>query len=119
MTLGNVRELMLRRLTAVCAAAVMGSCALSPNNDTFSLYAEPGKYDFLDCANIAKRLTEASDREKQLAELMTRAREGAGGALVSAIAYQDEYNIARGRMQELRKAAEMKKCPVMDPEPSR
>jgi hypothetical protein len=80
-----------------------------------TISTQPGKYDFLDCSGIAKRLTEASDREKQLAELMIRAREGVGGAMVSTIAYHDEYNVARGRMQELRKASEMKKCPIAGP----
>jgi hypothetical protein len=42
---------------------------------------------------------------------MTRASEAADGAIVNAIAYQDEYNTARGRARALRKAAEVKKCP--------
>ena len=41
-------------------------------------------------ANARARLTEASVREKERAELITRARQGAGGELVTAIVYQDE-----------------------------
>ena len=46
MTLGNIRQLGVRGLPAVCAAAIIGGCALSPNGDTYSLHAEPEKYDF-------------------------------------------------------------------------
>jgi hypothetical protein len=118
MTLGNMRQLGVRGPPAVCAAAIMGGCALSPNDDTYLLHAEPGKYDFLDCPSIAERMTKASDREQQLAGPMTRAREGAGGAMVIAIAYQDEYNAVRTQLRALRKAAEVKKCPQPAPEPS-
>jgi hypothetical protein len=50
----------------------MSGCASSPNDDTYSLYAEPGRYDYLDCASIAQRMTMAS--------------EAADGAIVNAIA---------------------------------
>jgi hypothetical protein len=46
---------------------------------------------------------------------MTRASEAADGAIVNAIAYQDEYNTARANLRSLRKAAEMKKCPPLGP----
>ena len=83
-----------------------------------SPYAEPGRYDFLDCTSIAERITKASDREKQLAQLMTRASEAADGAIVNAIAYQDEYNTARANLRSLRKAAEVKKCQLPEPLPT-
>jgi hypothetical protein len=113
MTLGNMRELGVQRLVALCAAAIMGGCA---GQDFLSPYAEPGKYDFLDCASIAQRMTRASDRERQLAQLMTRASEAADGAIVNAIAYQDEYNTVRADLRSLRSAAEVKKCPPANPE---
>jgi hypothetical protein len=42
---------------------------------------------------------------------MTRASEAADGALVNAIAYQNEYNTVRANLRSLRAAAEAKKCP--------
>jgi hypothetical protein len=89
----------------------MSGCASSPDNDILSPYAEPGRYNYLDCPGITERLTKAADRERQLAQLMTRASEAADGALVNAIAYQDEYNTVRANLRSLRAAAEAKKCP--------
>jgi hypothetical protein len=109
----------MRQLTRSVAtgfiAAIVSGCA---SNDILSPYAEPGRYDFLDCASIAERITKASDRERQLAQLMTRASEAADGAIVNAIAYQDEYNAARANLRSLRKAAEVKKCPLPEPVPA-
>jgi hypothetical protein len=73
--------------------------------------------DFLDCLTISKTLAKVSYTEKQLAQLMTRASEGAGGAMVNAMAYQDRYNTARAEMRALRKAGEAKKCSPSDLNP--
>jgi hypothetical protein len=106
-TLGNLRAGLTRGVAAACIAAIISGCA---SEDFLSPYAEPGRYDFLDCTSITERITKASDREKQLAQLMTRASEAADGAIVNAIAYQDEYKAARANLRSLRKAAEVKKC---------
>ena len=114
MTLGNMRQL-TRGVATACVVAIISGCA---SDDILSPYAEPGRYDFLDCANITERITKASDREKQLAFLMTRASEAADGAIVNAIAYQDEYNTTRANLRSLRKAAEVKKCQLPETLPT-
>jgi hypothetical protein len=114
MTPGNMRK-PTRGVATACIAAIISGCA---SNDILSPYAEPGRYDFLDCTSIAERITKASDRERQLAQLMTRASEAADGAIVNAIAYQDEYNAARANLRSLRKAAEVKKCQLPEPVPA-
>jgi hypothetical protein len=114
-TLGNMRARLTRGVAAACIAAIISGCA---SDDILSPYAEPGRYDFLDCTSIAERITKASDREKQLALLMTRASEAADGAIVNAIAYQDEYKAARANLRSLRKAAEVKKCQLPEPLPA-
>jgi hypothetical protein len=81
MTLSNMRQL-TRGVTTACIAAIISGCA---GEDFLSPYAEPGRYDFLDCASITERITKASDREKQLALLMTRASEAADGAIVNVL----------------------------------
>jgi hypothetical protein len=114
--LGKMRMRFLCWFAAMCAAAITTGCA-SLEDDTFSPYAEPGKYDFLDCPSIATALAKASGTERQLAQLMTRASEGAGGAMVNAMAYQDRYNTTRAQMRALRKARELKKCSPSDLNP--
>ena len=113
MTLGNMRALGVLGLAAVCVCSITGGCAFAP--DALSPYAEPGRDDFLDCPSIANRFKAASAREKQLNELMTRAGEGARGAIVNAMVYQDDLNSARATQRSLRKAAEAKQCPPMEP----
>jgi hypothetical protein len=111
MTPRNRRTLRIRSFAAGCLAALTGGCASSPDIEVLSPYAAPGKYDFLDCPGIAQRLKTASDRERELVDLMTRAQQGVGGSIVNAIAYQDNLNTARAQSRELRKAAEGKQCP--------
>jgi hypothetical protein len=115
MTLGNMRQRLARGVAAAYIAAITSGCA---GEDFLSPYAEPGRYDFLDCGSITERITKASDREKQLAYLMTRASEAVDGAIVNAIAYQDEYRAARANLRSLRMAAEVKKCQLPEPVPT-
>jgi hypothetical protein len=107
MTLDKSQRRQLAYVAVICVPILTSGCAES---DLFSPVA-PGKYDFLDCPSIAKRLANASYQEAKLARLMTRASEGTGGAVVNALVYQDQYNLARADVRMLRKAEEDKKCP--------
>ena len=114
MTFGTTRELWARGLAMVLIAGIVSACSgtttLDP--DALSIYAAPGKYDFLDCNTIAARLAGASARETQLRELMSRANESAGGSIVNAMVYQDDFNSVRADVRALHKAAEAKKCSI-------
>ena len=118
MTLGRMREFRVRGLAMVLIAGIVSACTgtatLDP--DALSIYAAPGKYDFLDCATIATRLKGSSARETQLRELMSRANEAAGGSIVNAMVYQDDFNTVRADIRALHKAAEEKRCTI-DPSP--
>jgi hypothetical protein len=110
MTRGNMRQCVIRALVMISIAGIVSACAGVSDNDAFSIYAAPGKYDFLDCATITSRLAGASARETQLKELIARANKAAGGSIVSAVVYQDDYNTVRADIRALRKAADEKKC---------
>jgi hypothetical protein len=115
MTLGKLWHSQLVHVVAVVCLPILASgCAVS---DLFSPVA-PGKYDFLDCPSITKRLAVALYEETKIAQLMTRASEAADGAFVNAIVYQDQYNTARAQARELRKAGEVKKCSPSDLNPT-
>jgi hypothetical protein len=121
MKLGCMHELSARGLAMVLIAGIVSACSgtatLDP--DALSIYAAPGKYDFLDCATIATRLAAASARETQLRELMSRANEAAGGSVVNAIVYQDDFNTVRADVRALHKAQEAKKCNSTEPAPAK
>jgi hypothetical protein len=53
-TLGDMRDRFVRWVAAICAASITTCCASSIDDDILSPYAEPGRYDFLDCATISK-----------------------------------------------------------------
>jgi len=98
---------------AVCLAVLTSGCSIALDD---SIYAAPGKFDFLDCPSIAERAKKASAREAELT-LMTRAAEGAGGPVVNAIVDQDELNTVRAELAALRKTGDDKHCaPIISPQ---
>ena len=97
-------------LAAVCLALLTSGCSIALDD---SIYAAPGKFDFLDCPSIAERAKKASARESELTSLMSRASEGAGGGVVNALVYQDQLNTVRAELQALRKTADDKRCAPM------
>jgi hypothetical protein len=94
-------------IAAVCFALLTSGCSIALDD---SIYAAPGKFDFLDCPGLANRAKAASARETQLTELMSRARESPSGPVVNALVYQDELNTVRAEIQALRKTADDKRC---------
>jgi hypothetical protein len=111
----NMRQRVIRRLAMIAFAGTVSACTALSDNDALSVYAAPGKYDFLDCQSITTRLAGATAREAQLKDLIGRANEAAGGAIVSAMVYQDDYNTVRADIRALRKAADDKKCSAQPP----
>ena len=104
MTLGKLWHSQLVHVAVVCVPILVSGCA---ETDLLSPVA-PGKYDFLDCPSITKRLARALYEEANLARLMSRAGEAADGAFVNDV-YQDQYNTAR---------AEARKMFAIGPEPT-
>ena len=62
------------------------------------------------CGEMADQARAIANRQHELAALMQKAETDAGGRFVSAQAYQPEYNLLRGRMDQLRKTAAEKNC---------
>lgn len=101
------------RAAVVTAALLLGGCAQSL--DLGILYASPGKYDYLRCQDLPQRLSAALDREKQLSELIARANQGTGGAVVSQAAYSADLAQAKAEQRTLRQAAVDKNCGSIEP----
>ena len=112
-----MRRHVIRWLAMIAFAGTVSGCTALSDNDALSIYAAPGKYDFLDCQSITTRLAGATTREAQLKDLIGHANEAPGGAIVSAMVYQDDYNTVRADIRALRKAADDKKCSAQ-PTPS-
>ena len=70
----------------------------------------PGKYRFYSCEELTKRGYELVKREKELSEQIQKAKQGPGGEIAIALAYQSEYSTAVGDLQEIDVVGLEKKC---------
>jgi hypothetical protein len=99
----------LAPLMLLAAALLLGACS-SGADSSFSLFAEPGKYQFHSCDQIAGEIKSWSRREQELKTLMDRADQSAGGAAVGIIAYKADYVAAGEELDLLKATAHSKKC---------
>jgi hypothetical protein len=93
----------------VLAGGMLAACS-SSSDSSFSLFAEPGKYQYYNCAQIAAEMKRWSAREQELKALMDRADQSVGGAAVGFIAYKAEYVAAGEELQMLQSTGRSKSC---------
>jgi hypothetical protein len=75
-----------------------------------TLFVDPGHYSVYHCDGLAKRLKALQDRQQELSNLMLRASEGSGGALIGNLTYRADYESVVGEEKILRRVAAEKKC---------
>jgi hypothetical protein len=93
----------------VAAGLLLGACS-SGSDSSFSLFAEPGKYEYYSCDQIAGQIKSWSQKEQELKTLMDRADQSAGGTAVGIIAYKADYVAAGEELDQLKATAHSKKC---------
>ena len=76
---------------------------------------DPGHYSVYHCDGLANRLKALQAREQDLSNLMQRASEGGGGALIGNMTYRADYENALGEEAVLRRVAAEKKCDLPPP----
>jgi hypothetical protein len=96
-------------MIVLAAGLLLGACS-SGADSSFSLFAEPGKYQYHSCDQIAGEIKSWSHREQELKTLMDRADQSAGGAAVGIIAYKADYVAAGEELDLLKATAHNKKC---------
>lgn len=94
-------------LIALAGLLVVTGCS---SHDLVTSASRPGKFRLYNCDQLDKRGAEVLKRERELDELMQKARQGAGGEVAVAIAYQNEYNIAVGDLREIELTAAERNC---------
>ena len=100
-------------LICVLAAGALASCSMSDGVGSFIV--DPGRYSVYHCNALVTRLKELQAREKELRDLMDRASEGGGGAVIGALSYRADYEKALGEERVLRRTAAEKKCELGPP----
>ena len=75
-----------------------------------SMFVAPGKFVLYDCPQLAaaeKRLTE---RDKELRNLIARAKQGPAGGLISTLVYDPDYYSNLGELHEVQRERRDKNC---------
>jgi len=75
-----------------------------------TLFVDPGHYSAFHCKDFAPALAILSTREQELRNLMDKASEGGGGAVIGNLSYRADYENVLGDEKELRRAAAEKNC---------
>jgi len=65
-----------------------------------------------DCKQLAGAQAHFAERDQELSRLIARAKEGAGGSLVSALAYDPDYYSNLGELRDVQREMAEKKCPA-------
>ena len=99
-----------RAVAGIALAGAMLAACSSSSETSVSLFAEPGKYQYYNCAQIATAMKTYSARQQELKTLMDRADQSAGGAAVGFIAYKAEYVAVNEELESLHAAAHSKSC---------
>jgi hypothetical protein len=101
-------KLVKRRAVVIAIPALLAGCVSGDRAEDF--YVAPGKYIFYDCKQLAGAAAHFVQRDKELKDLMARAKQGAGGELVSAMAYNSDYYSNLGELKDVRREQAEKKC---------
>ena len=104
------------RLRACCAAAALLAAPLALSgcagmSETIApAFADPARYELYDCKQLEAERKALASRTEQLQKLMEKAETGTGGAVVSELAYRNDYIAVRGQSQLAEEAWRRNKC---------
>lgn len=96
-------------LALFAAGAVLSGCA-GMSETIAPAFADPGAYELYDCKQLEGERKSLAARTEQLQKLMEKAETGAGGAVVSELAYRNDYVAVRGRAQLAEDAWRRNRC---------
>jgi hypothetical protein len=95
--------LIFSALLAACASEISSPLMGGP-------FADPGKYEFYSCDQIAANRKSVAAQLEKLKLLMDQAEKGTGGPVVSVIAYKGDYIAAQDELKVIDATARDKKC---------
>jgi hypothetical protein len=105
----DIRPMRVAPPVAIIFSICLAACT-SALESQFTLFADPGKYEFHNCEQLSAQRTSRKQREQELKSLMDKAERSTGGAFVNVIAYQTEYVEAREDVKLIEATARAKKC---------
>ena len=98
---------------ACIAAGFLSACSsFTGDNNPFTVFADPGQYQYHSCEQIAALRDAQAKRAEGLKMLMDKAEQSTGGAIVNVIAYKTDYVSAMEEVKVIDATARSKNCPA-------
>jgi hypothetical protein len=87
-------------LGVVLIAGSLAGCAAgsSIGGPRTSIFVDPSRYDLYDCAQLNEARVSQLKHVNELERLMAKAKTGAAGGVVSAVAYESDYAKERANL---------------------
>jgi hypothetical protein len=105
----SLASFLARIAGAFWLGALVAGCA-STGENVFTVFADPAKYQYSSCAQMAVQRKYWSGREQELRLLMDKAEQSTGGGVVNVLAYKADYVAASEELKVLEIAARAKNC---------
>jgi hypothetical protein len=109
----------------VALALTLSGCADMGGDAWTTAFADPASYELYDCKQLEPVRKSLAAREAELQGLMAKAQTATGGAVVSELAYRNDYVTVRGQARLADEAWRKNKChetppatPVADASPT-
>jgi len=93
----------------VVAGFALSGCA-GVSETIAPAFADPAKYELYDCKQLEAERKALAARTADLQKLMDKAETGTGGAVVSELAYRNDYIAVRGQAQLAEDAWRRNRC---------
>lgn len=81
----------------VALALALSGCADMGGDAWTTAFADPSQYELYDCKQLEPVRKSLAARQAELQGLMAKAQTGAGGPVVSELAYRNDYVAVRGQ----------------------
>jgi hypothetical protein len=98
---------------ALLVPAILAACTSALENPV-TVFADPGKYEFHNCEQLAVQRIAAKTRQEELKRLMNRAEQSTGGTLVNVLAYKGDYVAVTEELKVIDMTLRVKKCPTAE-----
>jgi hypothetical protein len=100
----------LLRAMVLLAAAALAGCG---SDGVRSLLVDPARYSAYHCKEMIAESQNLAKHEKQLRDLMDKASEGGGGAIIGTLAYRSDYETVLEQERLLKRTAAEQKCELV------
>jgi hypothetical protein len=105
------RHRRMRKLPPIVGVILTGSLLAGCATDSpVTVFADPGQYQYHTCEQLAGQRKYWAGREQEIKQLMDKADQGAGGAIVNVLAYKADHVAATEQIKLVEAAARSKNC---------